>query len=308
VAVVVTGAAGFIGSHLVEALAASGHTVVGIDRRDGIPDEAEAILADILDGDDAVEDAFREASAVFHLAGAPGVRDTAAGAAARRRRDNVLATAAVLASVPCRTPLVVTSSSSVYGGALHDGLLRPSSENDPLRPRGGYAAAKVEVERLCRERLERGGAVAIARPFTVAGERQRPDMAIATWLDHACRGRPIRLFGSGSRTRDVTDVRDVVRALVTIAARGMSGVVNIGTGTPVALSQIVAAVFDAVGAEGAVTVEPAPDVDPPATFADTARCRRLLGFVPRTDLTLLVHRQLGAQAGVEHLDAAAVTA
>jgi nucleoside-diphosphate-sugar epimerase len=308
VTVVVTGAAGFIGSHLAESLLAAGHDVAGIDRRDAMPDGAEPVVADLLDGDETVEDALREASAVFHLAGAPGVRDASPGAAARRRRDNVLATAAVLALVPRATPLVVTSSSSVYGGALHDGVLRPSYEDDPLRPRGGYAAAKVEVERLCRERLERGGAAAIARPFTVAGERQRPDMAIATWLHEARRGRPIRLFGSGWRTRDVTDVRDVVEALVAIAERGVQGAVNVGTGVPVTLARIAEAVLAAAGADGDVLVEPAPDADPPATFADTARCRRLLGFVPRTDLTALVERQLAAQIDAETRRPEAVTA
>jgi nucleoside-diphosphate-sugar epimerase len=308
VTVVVTGAAGFIGSHLVERLAAAGHDVAGIDRRDAIPPVAEPVVADLLDGEEAVEDALREATAVFHLAGAPGVRDAAPRAPARRRRDNVLATAAVLALVPRATPLVVTSSSSVYGGALHGGVLRPSHEDDPLRPRGGYAAAKAEVERLCRERLERGGAVTIARPFTVAGERQRRDMAIATWLDEARRGRPIRLFGSGSRTRDVTDVHDVVQALVAIAERGVPGVVNVGTGAPVTLAEIASAVLDAVGSEAGVVVEPAPDVDPPATFADTTRCRKVLGFVPSIDLTALVGRQLAAAVDAGGRRAVAVTA
>lgn len=297
--VVVTGAAGFIGSHLVESLAASGHDVVGIDRRDGIPPCAEPIVADLLAGEDAVADALREASVVFHLAAAPSVRDPSPEASARRRRDNVLAAAAVLALVPHDTQLVVTSSSSVYGGALHGGVLRPSHELDPLRPRGGYAAAKVEVERLCRERQARGGLVSVARPFTVAGERQRPDMVVATWLREARLGLPLRIFGSQARTRDVTDVRDVVRALVALATRGLGGTLNVGTGAPVTLGEIAAAVLTAVGGEGSIVVEPAPDDDPPATFADTTRCRRLLGFVPVTDLTGLVRRQLAALVDLE---------
>ena len=160
--VVVTGAAGFLGRALVASLAVDGIPVVAVDRRPP-PDGpgVTALRADLLDRDPAVTEALRRADAVFHLAGRPGVRDTGAAADAARTRDNVHATAAVLATVPPGPPLVVTSSSSVYGGAAG----RPSRESDPLRPLGGYARSKVAVERLCA-----GRPVAVLRPFTVAGE------------------------------------------------------------------------------------------------------------------------------------------
>ena len=103
-------------------------------------------------------------------------------------------------------------------------------------------------------------------------------------------------------------MRHVVHGLVRLAEREVTGIVNIGTGAPVTLKEIAAAVVEAVGFESAVVVEPPPDVDPPATFADTTRCRQLLGFVPRTDLAALVHRQLRAQVDSEYQLAAAVTA
>jgi len=155
VGVVVTGSSGFIGAHLVAALTAAGQEVVAIDRRPAAAaDHVVEIVADLLDIDDAVETALRTSDAVFHLAGCPGVRDDAPDVAHRRWRDNVLATERVLAAVPLRTPLVVTSSSSVYGGALSRGC----READALRPQGGYAASKVAAERRCAARMATGGA------------------------------------------------------------------------------------------------------------------------------------------------------
>lgn len=297
--VVVTGAAGFIGAHLVRELVRRGHRVVGIDRRDIIPAEATPLVAELSGGCRDVREGLAGADAVFHLAGAPGVRTADPEASERRRRDNVLAGLAVLRAVPAATTLVVVSSSSVYGGALHGGRVRASVEDDPLRPRGGYARSKAQLEAACWERLARGGAVAVARPFTVAGEGQREDMAIARWLAAARRGAPLTIYGSPARTRDVTDVRDVVEGLIRLADRQVSGPVNLGTGSGVPLLELAAAAARAAGVEPVIAVRPAGADDPPATLADTARCRRLLGFRPRTDLGALVARQAAAGSRTE---------
>ena len=290
--VVVTGAAGFIGRHLVTALARRGYDVVGIDRRPGVPACAgTCLVADLAETLPAeVGDALREAEAVFHLAGRPGVRGTGPEIERLRYRDNVLAAEQVLACVPPGTPLVVASSSAVYGGAWHQGR-RPSRESDPLRPLGGYARSKVELERRCQLRAARGGLVAVARPFTVAGEGQRPDMAIARWLAAVRRGDPIRIFGSPDRRRDVTDVNDVVEGLIRMAEREASGPVNLGTGVGHRLGDLAAAVCQALGAPATTVIEPAGAEEAPATLADTTRCRTVLGFVPRTDLHALIRRQ-----------------
>ena len=286
--IVVTGAAGFIGSHLVAEWRRRGANVVGVDRRPGT--DVRADLADPAAHGDAF-DLLREADAVFHLAGAGGVRLDGPEAEVTWWRSNVETTEAVLAAVPAATPLVVASSSSVYGGTLG----RPSREGDRLRPRGGYARSKVAAECRVGMRLAAGGRAAMARPFTVAGERQRPDMALARWIPAARAGEPITVHGALDRRRDVTDVRDVAVALAEMAERDVVGPLNVGTGVSRSLGDLVAAVVAAVG-PAPVVVDGVHRHDVDATLADTGRCRRLLGFVPHTDLAELVRRQAAASA------------
>jgi nucleoside-diphosphate-sugar epimerase len=289
-ATVVTGAAGFIGRSLVELLLARGERVVAVDRVPAEPRPGCAVLvADLAEGDDRVRAALAGADRVFHLAALPGVRDRRSRR--ERHRDNVLATEAVLAAVPASTPVVFTSSSSVYGGSAAG---RASAEDDPLWPKGEYARSKIAAEARCRARLAAGGRVLIARPFTVAGPGQRPDMAFATWIRAATAGRPLRIHGSPDRTRDVTDVAEVARALVALADREASGVVNIGTGTGHSLAALVAAVAGALDVAVRTELVPAHGDEVGDTLADTRRLRRLLGWVPRTDLGTLVARQVAA--------------
>ncbi len=276
---IVTGAAGFIGRALTSALLSSGSPVVAIDRR---PVEEQpgltVITADLLD----VGDVFSSADEVYHLAGCAGVRDVAPGIGWRRQRDNVLAGARVLALTPPGVPLLVTSSSSVYGGAFRG---RASVESDPLRPVGGYATSKVALERLCRDRP----GVTIVRPFTVAGEGQRPDMALSVWLRAAQEGRPLRVLGSLDRTRDITDVRQAARAMIELI--GVPGIVNLGTGHGQTLRAMAEAVATVTGASLTFDVVPAPPDEPGDSLADTRRLHSLLGWTPRTDLLDLVRRQ-----------------
>lgn len=296
---VVTGAAGFIGSHLVERLSDDGHRVVGIDRRPGrvVRPGVEHLVAELSAPDDAARTALREADAVFHLAGCPGVRTSDPDVARRRWRDNVEAGAVVLETVPPHVPAVVVSSSSVYGGAARrrsDGAPAPCREGDRLRPRGGYARSKAVLERRCEARRAAGGHVAVVRPFTVAGEHQRADMAISLWLEAARAGRPLPVLGSLSRTRDVTDVRDVVEGMVRLAHRGVATTVNLGTGRGRTLQELVHAVAAACRVPVLLDVRDNPHDEPADTLADTRHCRRVLGFAPTTDLERLVTRQLAA--------------
>lgn len=294
--VVVTGAAGFIGARLVARLLGDGHCVVGIDRRAAMPAGALPLVGDLSRPDALMREAISEADAVFHLAGCPGVRDHAPDVTARRLRDNVLAGEHVLALARPGVPVVVASSSSVYGGARRErGRDRPCVETDALAPRGGYARSKAVLEQHCARRAAAGGQVAVLRPFTVAGEGQRSDMALALWIDAARRGAPLRILGSVERRRDVTDVRDVVEAFVRAAERGVTGVLNVGTGVGHRLIELADAVRAAVGTDVPLVIEPASAVEPAATLADTARCARALGFVPVTDLDALVRRQALAQ-------------
>lgn len=288
VATVVTGAAGFIGRMLVRELLAHG-PVVGIDR---LPQEPQpglvALTADLLDQHGAVREALAGADVVFHLAGCPDVRDRRPDAGEWRYRDNVLATAAVLAAVPQRTPLLVTSSSSVYGGTRAG---RPCREGSRLRPRGGYARSKALLEDVCEGRRHAGGKVMVVRPFTVAGEGQRPGMALSRWIEAARCGRPLRVLGSPERSRDITDVRQAVAALIDLAGSGADGTVNLGTGTARTLAEIVGAVERVLDVPVTTEVVAAHRVEVAHTLADTRLLRRTIGWVPETDLDDLVARQ-----------------
>ncbi len=294
--VVVTGGAGFLGGHLVRTLSDAGHAVTVIDRRP-LPAErtavpgVDAITADLVAAEPATRAALAGADAVWHLAGCPGVRDDGPDVAVRRHRDNVLATAAVVDAVPADVPLVVASSSSVYGGSTGT---RACHETDRPQPRGGYARSKVAVEDVCAQRAAAGGHVLVVRPFTVAGEGQRPDMALARWIDAALAGRPLDLLGSPERTRDVTDVVQVARVLLGLVERGATGTVNVGTGRGRTLRELADAVCRATGTDPGRVMHPAGRAEVRHTLACTRRLRDLLGTVPVTDLASLVERQVAA--------------
>lgn len=306
--VVVTGSSGFIGTHLVARLASSGARVIGLDRAEpsrAAPDEYPSVehrtVELTADGaaTDLLADALGQADVVFHLAGRGGVRERGPAAAAAHDRDNVVAAARVLAAAPARTPVLVTSSSSVYGGARRvNGRIRPSHEDDGCRPASVYARAKIRVERLCAARRADGGAVVVVRPFTVVGPGQRPDMAISRWIEAARAGRPIQIFGSPEVRRDMTDVDRVVSAIIQLATTRAVDVVNVGTGTTVCLGDVVAAVVETVGRSRqiarSVEIVDAPSEDPDTTRADTRRLAATLGWVPTTEIADVVRRQVAA--------------
>ena len=303
---VVTGAAGFIGQALVRVLAERAE-VLGVDRLPQPPTPGlTRITADLLDADPAVLRALAGAEVVYHLAGCPDVRDRRPDVAQRRYRDNVLAAAAVLTAVPPDTRLVVTSSSSVYGGTRGR---RPSRESDRLRPRGSYARSKVLTEQLCDARAQAGGRVTVVRPFTVAGEGQRPGMALARWIAAARAGEPLTVFGSPARSRDITDVRQVAAALVDLGTCGTGGPVNLGTGIGHTLTELVDAVSRVLGVPVRTSVTRAEHIEVSHTLADTRALRRAIGWVPSTDLDDLLARQLSClDAAPSALEPAALEA
>ena len=290
----VTGVSGFIGGHLAAGLTARGHRVTGVDLEPACRVEVDRHLTlDLADSGHAaaLQDVVSTADVVFHLAGRPGVRGTGSRLAELRHRDNVVATANLLAATPLDTHVVATSSSSVYGAASrNDGFLTPSRETDPVRPTGGYALSKVLMERICNLHRDRGGSITVVRPFTVAGEQQRADMALAIWLDALRRGDPIAIFGSSDRSRDITDVRDVVEGLIRAADGKVAGTVNLGTGVGHRLSDLARTLIDVSGLSGEIVHAPVSTEDISATLADTACCERVLGFRPETDLHAVVER------------------
>ncbi|MFI9202964.1 NAD-dependent epimerase/dehydratase family protein [Streptomyces sp. NPDC053048] len=286
--VVVTGAAGFIGSHLVQALARWKVPFLGIDRRWG--DGADTAQAppwgaggDLATVD--LEPLLRGAGVVFHLAARPGVRPSW-DAFPDYLRDNVLVTQRLLETcVRLGVPRVVmASSSSVYG----DGDGTPMDEERTPCPASPYAVTKLAAERLGMAYARRaGGALRVValRYFTVYGPRQRPDMLIARALRSAREGELLRVHGDGSARRDFTFVGDVVGATLSAAARSVpSGTYNVGTGRNTSINELLALVADVTGRFPRVEYAHPYPGDATVTLADPARTADVLGCRPATVL------------------------
>lgn len=295
--VVVTGAAGFIGSHLVDRLLDLGHVVVGVDCRGPRGDELAAlnlvgalghkrftrVQVDIGQAD--LNTVLAGAGCVFHCAAVPGVRASWGPQFPAYVAANVTGTHRLLAACARAKVrrLVYCSSSSVYGVAGH-----PSRESDPTRPVSPYGVTKLAGEQLCQAHAARADTdltVVALRYFSVYGPRQRPDMAIGRVLAAALSGTQYTLFGDGSQRRDFTYVEDVVDA--TIAASHMdvsASVLNVGGGSSASLLDVIAIAADTVGRPLSVTTVDARAGDVPATAADLSWASAVLGYRPRTDL------------------------
>lgn len=290
--ILVTGGAGFIGSHVCRRLVALGHDVVVLDSFDdayppaikrsniaGLP--LALIEGDLLDPT-ALARALDGVEGVIHLAARAGVRQSLESPAlyARVNVEGTSLLLRALADLP-RVPLVFASSSSVYG----DRPAGPTREVDPAdRPVSPYAATKRSGELLCAAANAAWGTrVTCLRFFTVYGPRQRPGMAIQRFVELALQGAPLPLFGDGSSERDYTWVGDAVDAIVAaLDAPGQAEVVNIGSAAPVGLRQMVAAIAAAVGTPVDVVNLPDQPGDVSRTHADITLAAQLLGWRPKT--------------------------
>jgi nucleoside-diphosphate-sugar epimerase len=291
----VTGAAGFIGSHLCERLVADGAEVRAIDVfTDYYPRELkEANIAPLLDDE---RFAFVEADladvslaplldgvdAVYHLAAQPGVRSSWGSDFATYIRRNVLATERLLESCRVHPPgkLVFASSSSVYGNAES----YPTSELARPQPISPYGVTKLAAEHLCEVyRVNFGLPTASLRLFTVYGPRQRPDMAFSRLVHHAVHGGAFELYGDGEQTRDCTFVGDVVSAMRDAATSDWVGVANIGGGHQVSLKEVIARLSNVYGPVEILQAPRAPG-DVRHTGADTRVAAAGFGYQPRTTL------------------------
>ena len=305
---VVTGAAGFIGSHLVDRLLDLGHWVVGLDNFSGFYSRGlkETNLAAarrverflFVEGDVAGVDLvglLADADGVFHLAGQPGVRESWGRGFDAYLDANVRTTHRLLESlVVSGVPTVVASSSSVYRGDE----VRPLSEDDVPAPRSPYGLSKLAAEELIAVyRREYGLPVVCLRYFTVFGPRQRPDMAIQRFVAAALRGLPILVYGDGDQSRDFTYVDDVVDATIA-ALDGASPVYNVGGGSPASVREVVALVGELTGRRLIVDSRRSAPGEALHTWADCSRARDEFGWQPKTGLAEGVRRQLAHESRV----------
>jgi UDP-glucose 4-epimerase len=293
----VTGAAGFIGSTLADALTARGTEVIGVDCfTDYYPREVkEHNLAPLRARPTFtfIEDALQTVALdrildgvthVFHLAAQAGVRKSWGRDFATYTTHNVDATQRLLEGVKER-PLarfVYASSSSVYG----DAVPIPMREDAMVQPVSPYGVTKLAAEHLCLLYATNYQVPAVSlRFFTVYGPKQRPDMGFHRFLRAALTGQPITLYGDGEQTRDFTFVGDIVSGLIAAGERGrVGGVYNLGGGSRVSINDVLAIIERVTGRTLDIRREATQKGDMRDTFADTSLAKTELGFVPSTSL------------------------
>jgi UDP-glucuronate 4-epimerase len=297
----VTGGAGFIGSHLCERLLRAGHAVWALDDLNPFYDPAlkqanlrelaacgpafTFLRGDITDGP-TVRAAFQEArfDQVIHLAARAGVRPSLQEPALYQR-VNVEGTANVLEAARQAGvgKAILASSSSVYG--LNAKI--PFAEGDPISsPISPYAASKLAAEALGHVYHHLYGMdLAVLRFFTAYGPRQRPDLAIHKFARLISAGRPIPVFGDGSSARDYTYVTDIVDGIVACTERKFGyALFNLGESQTVALSRLIELLEKALGQRAVLDRQPPQPGDVPRTFADISKARAELGYNPKVGI------------------------
>lgn len=295
--ILVTGGAGFIGSHVCESLLGRGHHLAVVDSFDPFYDAAvkrenlaaisESGSFDFLQVD--VRDAAqiqeicrsRSIDAIVHLAARPGVRQSL-GDPVTYESINIGGTIAILEAARHAgvRKIVFASSSSVYGPQCPAPFREHESRLEPVSP---YGLTKVSGEQFCRLYAELYGIdIVCLRLFSVYGPRLRPDLAMHRFASAICSGEPLTVFGTGETSRDYTFVSDVAGAVGSGAETSLPGfhVINIGNSNPIALSQVIARLEDALGRRATIRHLPEQPGEMTATCADVTRARALLSYHP----------------------------
>ena len=298
--VLVTGGAGFIGSHVSERLIQQGHEVAIVDELNDYysPDLKTANLREIREAgwfhfykaDICDEVEMRRVfstvrpEAVIHLAARAGVRPSLEQPllyeAVNVRGTLVLLEQSRLHGV---SKFLFASSSSVYGNEDQVPYSEDGSRNLPISP---YAATKLAGEKLCFTYSHLYGLAAVClRFFTVYGPRQRPDLAIRKFTEAIDNGRPIPVFGDGSTSRDYTFVDDTVKGIIAALSHDTQfDVFNLGNSSPVRLLDLIHAIERAVGKEALIRWLPEQPGDVQITYADITKASRMLGYRPSTSI------------------------
>jgi UDP-glucuronate 4-epimerase len=294
----VTGGAGFIGSHVSERLLADGHAVWAVDDLNAFYDPAlkRQNLAEIqqrhkrfvfAQGDVTDRSCLDRLLAevkfdqIIHLAARAGVRPSLKDPAIYQR-VNVEGTTNILEAARQGgvRKLILASSSSIYGVNAKV----PFSESDPIfSPISPYAASKLAAEALGHVYHHVYGLdVVMLRFFTVYGPRQRPDLAIHSFARRIAAGQPIQLFGDGSSARDYTYVSDIVDGVAACVSQTFGyEVLNLGGSKPITLSRLVEVLETALGKRAVIERKPNQPGDVPTTWADISKAGRLLGYEPK---------------------------
>ncbi len=297
----VTGGAGFIGSHVCERLLGAGHAVWAFDDLNHFYDPQikrhnlraiqslakpfEFVQGDLVDRV-ALDDLFSSAKfdQVIHLAARAGVRPSLAEPALYQR-VNVEGTVNVLEAARLNgvKKITIASSSSVYGVNAKV----PFSENDPIFSAiSPYAASKLACEALGHVYHHIYGLdVAMLRFFTVYGPRQRPDLAIHKFAQLISAGKPIPVFGDGRTARDYTYITDIVDGVIACTQKEFGfEVFNLGESQTVTLSQLIELLEESLGQKAVLDRQPIQPGDVPITFADVSKARAKLGYHPRVKI------------------------
>jgi nucleoside-diphosphate-sugar epimerase len=310
----VTGCAGFLGSHVVEALLHRGHEVLGVDaftdyyeravKESNIESAQKESAFSIVEADlagDSVAPLFSDIDGLFHLAAQPGVRGSWGETFSVYLRDNILATQRLFeAAARSGVRIVLASTSSVYGNAES----YPTHEEMLPRPVSPYGVTKLACESLARTYAECFGLEAIVlRYFTVYGPRQRPDMAFARIISALLGEKPFHVYGTGEQSRDFTYVADAVEATVVAMEGGYPGrIYNVGGGSETTLRDVIALFERLAGTHLDIHYEPTAVGDVRRTAADTTLIRSELHWRPQTALADGLERQLAAaRGGLERL-------
>jgi UDP-glucuronate 4-epimerase len=301
----VTGGAGFIGSHLVQALTAMGHSVAIVDNLDDFyPPRLKALNleaclrsklarhydASVRDSAALCEILAREnPTVVIHLAASAGVRTSFASPL--KYIDNNVSALQVLLNAMEPYPVekfIFASSSSVYGNV--DAI--PYSEAGPVDPISPYAVTKLAGEQLCNIYAARFGFdLAKLRFFSVYGPRQRPDMAISKFTSLMLQDSPLPINGNLELARDYTYVDDIVDAIIACTEKQFSNeVINLGRSTPVPLSKVIELLSRALGRKVRLDIRPRVLGEPAVTCADIGVASTLLGYQPRVEIEEGINR------------------
>jgi len=291
--VLITGGAGFLGSHLADRLAADGHEVVCLDnlssgRRRNLEPLLAAGRATLVEADVVEPLPVRgPLDRVFHLASPVSARRHAERPIATLRANAEGTRRALDLALDCGAVFVLASTSEVYGDPeVHPQVETYAGRVNPLGPRAAYDEAKRFAEALATAYArERGARVRIARIFNTYGPRMRADdgRVVPTFVTRALAGRPLPVFGAGAQTRSFCYVDDMVDGLRRLAEADYAGPVNLGNPDEVTVLEVAREVLALTGSASALEFAPLPQDDPARRRPDIGLARRALGWAPRVD-------------------------